>query len=494
MKERILMKLVAILMICGATVGLMSCGSDDIPVINDVKTEDVLGTWYTEFDQAGVYGEGESAKPYAKAVLYGSFYEGNSGLFVCLFVDADGKAVDLGDTFLGAGCEYTVAPDGKIDIKLTGNSEAVTLHPKWSMTYRDGQLIGKVLNDVELKMSRITEAQRAKYQEWMRQLGLGNDTGPDSPQGNVVDLSMNEEGYYEAHDGDILTGLLEYRDWYDYIKVDCSIVIPNGATITLRDATIGGESFCMHSEESNIPGIICRGNATILLEGTNKVYGGYNRLPCIYVKPNCKLTIKASDNVPRGELPVLDVYNQGGDGTAIGGGRSDVPEYYNCGDITIARCKLIAESVGSGPSFGCREGASCGSIQFLDGCEVEAWGRWGNVAIGCGHNGSCKEVIISKDATVIAHAGNESSAIGASQGGTCKRIIAEGRVKSYLKQSTTETLPMSAWLNADVVLLSNRIDRDFRDYMIEDGIFVSHGGVIPGFKRDKNEFILEPYI
>ena len=27
-----------------------------------------------------------------------------------------------------------------------------------------------------------------------------------------------------------------------------------------------------------------------------------------------------------------------------------------------------------------------------------------------------------------------------------------------------------------------------------DGIFVSHGGVIPGFKRNKNEFILEPYI
>ena len=491
--NRMIRWMMAAILICGTTAGLMSCSNDDNPV-NNIKSEDVVGTWYTEFDQAGVYGEGESAKPYAMAVIYGTLYDDNTGMFVCLFVDADGKAVDLGDTFLGAGCEYTVAPDGKIDIKLTGESEAVTLSPQWSMTYRDGQLIGKVLNDVELRMSPITEAQRAQYQEWMRQLGLGNDTEPDSPQGNVVDLSMNEEGYYEAHDGDILTGLLEYRDWYDYIKVDCSIVIPNGATITLRDATIGGESFCRHSEESNIPGIICRGNATILLEGTNKVYGGYNRLPCIFVKQNCKLTIKASDNVPRGELPVLDVYNQGGDGTAIGGGRSDVPEYYNCGDITIARCKLIAESIGSGPSFGCREGASCGSIQFLDGCQVEAWGRWGNVAIGCGHNGSCKEVIISKDATVIAHAGNESSAIGASQGGTCKRIIAEGNVKAYLKQSTSETLPMSAWLSADVVLLNSRIDRDFRDYMVRDGITIKSSGSFPAIKRNKNELILEPDI
>jgi hypothetical protein len=491
MKERILMMLAAILVICGATAGLMSCSNDDNPV-NNVKSKDVVGTWYAEFDQAGVYGEGESAKPYAKAVLYGTLYEGNGGMFVCLFVDADGKAVDLGDTFLGAGCEYTVAPNGKVDIRLTGSSEAVTLSPKWSMTYRDGQLIGKVLNDVELRMSPITEAQRAQYQEWMRQLGLGNDTGHDSPQGNVVDLSTIEGGYYEAHDGEILTGQLNY--YADPGGIECTIVIPNNATITLRDAFIGDEKWRRTSGWSEIPAINCQGNATILLEGANEVLGKYDRVPCIFVKPNCKLTIKASDNVPRGELPKLKINNLEDEGAAIGGGHPERWAYSNCGDIIIARCDLLAEGIVSAPNIGCYEGCSCGSIQFLDGCRVEASGGWGNVAIGCGHNGSCKEVIISKDATVIAHAGNDASAIGASEGGTCNRIIAEGNVKAYLKQSTTETLPISAWLNADVVLLSSRIDRDFRDYMIEDGIFVSHGGVIPGFKRDKNEFILEPYI
>ena len=487
MKERILMKLVAILMICGATVGLMSCGSDDIPVINDVKTEDVLGTWYTEFDQAGVYGEGESAKPYAKAVLYGSFYEGNSGLFVCLFVDADGKAVDLGDTFLGAGCEYTVAPDGKVDIRLTGNSEAVTLSPKWSMTYRDGQLIGKVLNDVELRMSRITEAQRAKYQEWMRQLGLGNDTGIASTQGNIVDLSTVEYGYYEAHDGDILTGLLDVVANPDHIA-DCNIVIPDGATITLRNAIIGGEYFIRYSAWSEKPGIICQGNATILLEGENEVVGNYDGLPCIHVKPNCKLTIKAP-YVPLAELPKLRVYNGGREGTAIGGGLSN---YRDCGNITIERCILNANGDADAPNIGCPEGASCGSIQFLDGCQVESWGGWDNVAVGCGPNGSCGEVFISEGSTVIAHAGHgNSAAIGASEGGTCYRIIAEGNVKAYRYWSTSETLPVSAWLNAYSVFLNRRIDKDIHDYMIADGLNVDRDDIIPAMRRNKNEFIID---
>lgn len=229
-----------------------------------------------------------------------------------------------------------------------------------------------------------------------------------------------------------------------------------------------------------------------MLEGVNEVYGNYDGVPCIYVKPNCKLTIKASNNVPRGELPELSVYNGGEGGTAIGGGPWN---YRDCGDIIIGRCKLTASGDADAPNIGCSGGASCGSIQFLDGCWVEAWGGWDNVAIGCGTNGSCKEVIISKDATVIAHAGHGNSpAIGASGGNTCKRIIAEGKVKAYRYWSTSETLPISAWLNAEVVLLSSRIDRNFRDYMIEDGIFVSHGGIIPGFRRNKNEFILEPYI
>ena len=486
MKERILMMLAAILMICGTTAGLMSCSNDDNPVINNEMSEKVLGTWYTEFDQAGVYGEGESAKPYAKAVLYGTFFEGNTGMFVCLFVDADGKAVDLGDTFLGAGCEYTVAPDGKVDIKLTGDSEAVTLSPKWSMTYRDGQLIGKVLNDVELRMSPITEAQRARYQEWMRQLGLGNDADIASTQVNVVDLSTVEYGNYEAHDGDILTGQLNFD--VDPGSAYCTIVIPNNATITLRDAIIGGEDFIRYAATAEIPAILCLGNATILLEGENEVVGNYDGLPCIYVKPNCKLTIKASINVPLGELPKLTVYNGGREGTAIGGGPSD---YRDCGDITVARCKLTANGDDIAPNIGCSGEASCGTIQFLDGCQVEAWCGWDNVAIGCGQNGSCFEVFISEGSTVIAHGGRNAPAIGASKGGTCYRIIAEGNVKAYRYWSTTETLPVSAWLNASAVFLNRRINKDIHDYMIADGLTVDRDDILPAMKRNKNEFIID---
>ena len=104
-------------------------------------------------------------------------------------------------------------------------------------------------------------------------------------------------------------------------------------------------------------------------------------------------------------------------------------------------------------------------------------------------------MLVAKGATVIARAGNDAPAIGASHSSsTCSRIVAEGTVKAYRKQSTTENLPVSAWLDADVVNLSTHYTRDIRNVMLEDGAAYTSGGLTPGFRRDKNEFVVDPYL
>ena len=125
MKKQLLcsMKVVAALLLTlTIAAGFSACTKEDNPV-NNVTKADVAGNWYAEYDYAGVAGEGENAKAFAKVVLYGALHEDGNGMWMCLLVDADGKAVDLGDIFLGAGCEYTVSNDGRMDVKLTGSSD-----------------------------------------------------------------------------------------------------------------------------------------------------------------------------------------------------------------------------------------------------------------------------------------------------------------------------------------------------------------------------------
>lgn len=467
--------------------GLSSCKSDgDDSVMKDVKPQDIIGSWYTEYDKAGVYGEGEKARDFAKVVLYGSLYEGNTGVWVCLLVDADGKAVDLEDEFLGAGCDYTISNDGKINFKLTGNSSAVTLIPQWTMTYQGGQLVGKVRDDMECRLSRITEAQEVKFQNWMRQLGLGYDDTPDTPEGtNLVDLSTITDGHYTANDGDILTGQLSHANYDGDHEADCTVTIPDGATITLRDATIGGQRFLEQNYWASVPAINCQGSATIYLEGTNEVSGNYEDTPCIYVKPYSTLTITS-----REVTSFLKVNNEGRDGSAIGGGTRS-GQYPECGNIVIRRCKVEASSLNAGIPIGCAEGGKCGDIYFEDGCEVYARNNYNGVSIGTYNGGTCGEIFILENSKVTAFGGwGGAPAIGASGNGRCKRIVTSGTVMANIENTSKDPLPINAWINADVIQLNRRLNKDFNGYMIKDGLSSKRDGLIPPMKRNGSEFII----
>ena len=77
----------------------------------------------------------------------------------------------------------------------------------------------------------------------------------------------------------------------------CQILIADGATVTLQDATIKRTS-----SGGKYAGITCEGNATINLVGANEVTAYHTSRPAIYVPPGKTLTIRNGQSVGSGSL------------------------------------------------------------------------------------------------------------------------------------------------------------------------------------------------
>ncbi len=78
-----------------------------------------------------------------------------------------------------------------------------------------------------------------------------------------VDLSEFTSGTNTVEDGAVMSGTLGGR---------CKVQIADGATVTLKDAKINGDS---DSDSYSWAGLTCLGDATVILEGTNSVKGFY---------------------------------------------------------------------------------------------------------------------------------------------------------------------------------------------------------------------------
>ena len=186
----------------------------------------------------------------------------------------------------------------------------------------------------------------------------------------IVDLSSLTEDY-TAYDGDILTGTLARN-----IKIS----IANGATVTLRNATINGV------DNSAYPwaGINPRGNATIVLEGTNNVSAFHEHYPGIHIPQGKTLTIKG-----KGTLNAYGNGNFGGAG--IGGGYK-----VNCGNIRIEGGTINAVGRHASPGIGAGSLASCGTITITSGVTsvTATKGGYAPYSIGAGREGTCGTVTI----------------------------------------------------------------------------------------------------
>ena len=207
-------------------------------------------------------------------------------------------------------------------------------------------------------------------------------------------------------DGYTLTGTLNVTSY------PVKISIADGATVTLKDATINGKD----DNSCEWAGITCNGNATIILEGSNSVRGFRYNYPGIYVPESKTLIIKGTG--------LLNA-SSNGFAAGIGGGRNN-----SCGNIEIQSGTINADGghTGSAPAIGsCRVGGT-GYIT-ISGGSVIANGSGASAGIGSGIDAGCGDITIS-GGSVYATAGNGAAGIGSGKGTsdptTCGNISITG--------------------------------------------------------------------
>ncbi len=267
------------------------------------------------------------------------------------------------------------------------------------------------------------------------------DAAP-APVENVVDLGALT-GDYEAQDGDVLTGTLagQYK-----------ITIADGATVTLKDATI----TCL-SSSTTYDGIALLGDATILLEGENTVKGGYKYNAGIFVPEEKTLTIDGTGslNVSSGGavsaigakrsnqingIPGGNIVINGGTINATGGnGGAGIGgcTFANCGTITINGGTVTAVGNDNAPGIGSGNSASfCASIT-INGGTVTATGNKYAAGIGSGRSGNCGDITIAGTVTQVTATKGElaDASIGAGYSGTCGTVTIGGAVVDPITES-----------------------------------------------------------
>ena len=191
---------------------------------------------------------------------------------------------------------------------------------------------------------------------------------------------------------DMLTGTIA-----NYVLIR----IAENANVALKNLTIdykapSGSNFNFHN-----PGITCIGNATIILEGTNKVKAFEGDFPGISAATNnSTLTIKGD-----GSLEAIgQMY-----GAGIGGGNAG-----NCGNIVIESGSITATGGNAAAGIGSGYSNTCGNI-LISGGTVKATGGNNAAGIGTGDgNSSCGSITITNGVKeVIATKGiNADCSIG----------------------------------------------------------------------------------
>ena len=210
---------------------------------------------------------------------------------------------------------------------------------------------------------------------WDRRLHGGGNS--EETTGDIVDLSKLT-GDLEARNGQTLTGTLACN-----VKVS----IADGATVTLRDATINGRN----KNAFRWAGITCPGNATLVLEGANSVRGFQRMFPGIRIAQGKTLTIQGSGTLDAGS---------NGYGAGIGGGSA-----IDCGHIVIEGGTITAEGGAEAAAIGGGGYAACGNITITsDVTSLTATkGDGAPHSIGAGADGSCGKVTVGgKEGAVSA--------------------------------------------------------------------------------------------
>lgn len=300
----------------------------------------------------------------------------------------------------------------KLDIQLCGNGYALTRPDNAA-----GPIYVALYPTPGSNKENITVTATAnddtKYEKDFKFTFAANNIYPIAVKTfKVVDVSTltipDGENYvgYTAQNGDMLTGTIANR---------VLISIAANANVALKNLTIDyeappGSNFYFHN-----PGITCIGNATIILEGTNKVKAFEGDFPGISAATNnSTLTIKGD-----GSLEAIGQMGGAGIGGCNGG---------NCGNIVIESGSITATGGNNAAGIGSGYRSSCGNI-LISGGTVKATGGNNAAGIGTGDYGTCGSITITNGVKeVIAKKGtNADCSIGKGNGNSsCGKVTILG--------------------------------------------------------------------
>ena len=241
------------------------------------------------------------------------------------------------------------------------------------------------------------------------------------------------------------------------VSVSSTINLPDGANVTLCQMTVNVNSG---------PAIFCKGDATIILDGTNSVTTTHSGAPGILPGPTGKtLTIMGNGSLTAmGGSSTMENYSgagigSGGEGSCgnitinggtiiaqgganasygaagIGCSYGDWQYFSTCGDITISGGNVTAIGGSDAAGIGSTWFATCGNISITGGTVMATGGESG-AGIGGGsgsyqYPSSCGKITIT-GGTVTAQGGNEAPGIGS--GRLCNWgdiIINGGQITAY---------------------------------------------------------------
>lgn len=239
---------------------------------------------------------------------------------------------------------------------------------------------------------------------------------------NVINLATITANY-TVPNGKTICGIL---------GANVKISIAAGATVTLRDVTING----INSNRCLWAGINCEGNATLILEGTNKVKGFYEYYPGIQAAHNgtgsgdeYTLTIRGGGSLTA---------SSNGLGAGIGSGRCgsssgslttiDAP----CGNINIQGGTITATGGEDAAGIGAATRSSCGNITISGGTITATGGEYA-AGIGSGgydywnlDNSSCGNITIYGAHVTATKGGGSPNSIGKGYGASCGTVTIGG--------------------------------------------------------------------
>lgn len=226
-------------------------------------------------------------------------------------------------------------------------------------------------------------------------------------------------------DGAILSGIL---------GANVKISIAAGATVTLRDVTING----INSHNYLWAGINCEGNATLILEGTNKVKGFHRYYPGIQAAHNETGSGDEYTLTIRGDGSLTASSN--GLGAGIGSGRRGASEgnltriEAPCGNINIQGGTITATGGEGAAGIGAAARSSCGNITISGGTITATGGEYAaGIGSGCYiwwelDNSSCGNITISGAHVTATKGGGSPNSIGKGYSASCGTVTIGGIV------------------------------------------------------------------